>query len=147
MQNFLLDIIVPNNYIQMIIWYTLLVVCTVLYIVFRIKKKGKKRSTLLQEKIDVIEDFKEQMMRDNAPSKKDLYSALFTLNSISDYCKETFESSQFMVYDETSKQLDKAMDLVKKIDVKKWKEDECNKEKTLIVECLDSAIVYLSQAL
>lgn len=147
MQNFLLDIVMPDNIWQMVVWYLLLVVCTILYLVVIHKKRSKKRNELLQEKINAIEEIKEQMMRDKSPNKKDLYSATFTLASISEYCKQTFEVSQFVVYDEAGKNLDKAGDLVKKLDVKKWKDDKTNHDKTLIVELLDNAVQYLSQAL
>ncbi len=147
MQNFLLDIVMPDNIWQMVVWYLLLVVCTILYLVVRHKKRSKKRNELLQEKINAIEEIKEQMMRDKSPNKKDLYSATFTLASIAEYCKQTFEVSQFVVYDEAGKNLDKAGDLVKKLDVKKWKDDKTNHDKTLIVELLDNAVQYLSQAL
>ena len=147
MQNFLLDIVMPDNIWQMVVWYLLLVVCTILYLVERHKKRSKKRNELLQEKINAIEEIKEQMMRDKSPNKKDLYSATFTLASIAEYCKQTFEVSQFVVYDEAGKNLDKAVDLVKKLYVKKWKDDKTNHYKTLIVELLDNAVQYLSQAL
>ena len=147
MQNFLLEIIVPDNIWQMVAWYSALVVVTILYFVFRHKKKGKKRVTLLQEKIKAIEEFKEQLVSEKAMGKKDLYTQMFSLGAVSEFCKQTFETSQFVVYDEASKCLDKAQDLAKTIEVKKWKDDATNHTKTTIVEYLDTAVSYLSQAL
>ena len=145
--DFLLDIYVPDNIFQMVAWYTLLVACVVLFIVFKHKKRGKKRTIQLQEKINAIEEYKAQLMNEKAMTKKDLFAQMLSIGAISSYCKQTFETSQFVVYDEASKLLDSAQSISKNIDVKKWKEDETNHNKTLIIENLDGAIMYLSQAL
>lgn len=145
--DFLLDVVVPNNIVEMAIWYSVLVVCVVLFFVLRRKKKGKKRTAVLQEKIDAIESFKEQLINEKPMGKKDLFAQLFAIGGISEYCKKTFETSQFIVYDEASKLLDKAQELAKTIDVKKWKTDKTNNDKTEVIEYLDGAVVYLSQAL
>ena len=147
MQNFLLDVVVPDNIWQMVIWYSLLIVLVVLYVIFRKKRKGQKRASLLQEKINTIEDFKAQLMNNKAMGKKDLYSQMFSIGAVSEYCKQTFETSQFVVYDEASKNLDKAQDLAKSLDLKKWNDDKTNNDKTTIVEYLENAINNLNQAL
>ena len=147
MDGFMLEILVPDNIWQMLVWYSLLVACVIITIVVQSKKRKSKRTTVLQGKIDALEEFALQIGHEKPMKKKELYAGLFTLNAIEDFCKQTFEESQFIVYDEAGKLLTSAMTDVRNLDLKKWKEDEQLNERNQIVEKCEKAIEYLSQAL
>lgn len=137
----------PENWVQMIIWYSILLVCLLVFAFSMKRKRSGKSNQELQERIDIIENFEADIVKEKAISRKDIYAAIFQLTIIRDYCKQTFESSQFTVYEEAGICLDNALFKLKDVELKKWNNEKIAKLREEISVELDKSGNFLRQAL
>lgn len=141
----LLDIQMPSNWVDMIIWYGLLVVCLVIFIFSVRRKRGMQRNDILQDRIQSFEEIKASMIGDKALSKRKIYMTIIHLNSIEEYANHTYEESQFVIYNEVALCCKGILEDVKNLNLKKWKEEDSLREE--IGKKCDDAINFLKQAL
>ena len=138
---------VPENWVQMSIWYSVLLVCLLVFAFSMKRKRSGKSNQELQERIETLEEFEAGIVKEKAISRKELYSAIFQITIIRDYCKQTFESSQFTVYEEAGICLDNALFKIKDVELKKWNNEKTAKIREEISVELDKAGNFLRQAL
>jgi hypothetical protein len=141
------DIVIPENYIQMIVWYLIAIVCIVIFVIVSKRKKSQTRGDVLQEKIDIVKDLRIKILGNKPMSNKQLYTFVFQMNAIRDFCKETFTISQFVVYDEAYKRTDFIFDNLKHISKKNWKNEEILKLRTKISQKCEEVEKFLTEAL
>ena len=144
---FLCEIVIPDNWVQMIVWYSILVICLVFYIISTKKKRDSSRDTNVKGYIERINEVKACIESDKVPSRKVVYNLVFQLNLLIDNLKETYENSSFVVYSEALDKVKEILKCFKELDRKKWKEEETVKLKDEIRENCDIAISVLEQAL
>lgn len=142
-----LAIQVPSNWVEMIIWYSILVLCLIAFIFVMKRRKNRKRNVELNDRIEILSKFKSGMMQEKAITRRNLYANIFQLNAIKDYCKQTYETSQFEVYNETASIIESILDGIKHLDLKNWKAEKNIELRTQMSEQSESAISYLQQAL